>query len=100
MDVLVVNSCRYSIEIRDHAELFEGNLRDYVWRGGVATADINIDADPEPEILAGQNWCFVYGEADWTSGATVVEDGQTILKIFRHYKRAALINDLIKKSCE
>ena len=74
-------------------------MRRYVWRGGTATADINIDGDPEPEILAGQEWCFVYGEEDWIDGATVIEDGSTTPKVFRHYKEDAEDDDSLKIPC-
>lgn len=95
----ICHSCKYSIEIRGHAFGLD-NLRKYLWLGGIATADINTDTDPEPEILAGQEWCFVYGEEDWVSGATVFEGGSTISKAFRHYREDALDDDNLKIACE
>ena len=75
-------------------------MRSYVWKGGVATADINIDTDPEPEILAGQDWCFVYGEMDWIANVQIAETNGTLrTKVFDDYFDAALLNDSSKISC-
>jgi len=42
---------KYTIKVRNKAEVLEGHLRSYVWKGGV-------DA-------SGQGWCFAYGEEEW-----------------------------------
>ncbi|GGY59558.1 hypothetical protein GCM10011297_35080 [Bacterioplanes sanyensis] len=92
------HSCKYSIEVRNQAGLFAGRLRDYVWLGGIATADINTDADPEVEIRAGEEWCFVYGESEWITHETVLDEGtgQQRRKIFSDFMEDAEDNNLLK----
>ncbi|ASP40166.1 hypothetical protein CHH28_16440 [Bacterioplanes sanyensis] len=100
-DATTCHSCKYSIEIRNEAETFAGHLRDYIWLGGTATTDINIDADPEIEIRAGEEWCFVYGESEWITHETVLDEGtgQQRRKIFSDFMEDAEDNNLLKTVC-
>lgn len=74
-------SCKYTINVRDTEIALGGNLRKYVWQGGLG-ADINGDGDivdvmddPKTEedeavIEESTPWCFVFGEAEWVAGET------------------------------
>ncbi|GGY59961.1 hypothetical protein GCM10011297_35310 [Bacterioplanes sanyensis] len=95
----VCHSCKYSIEVRNQADLFAGHLRRYVWMGGTAAADISTDDDLEIEIRAGEEWCFVYGESEWVSGATVIEEGVSGPKKYRHYREDAEDDNSLKIPC-
>jgi len=98
--LLALPSCKYTIEVRNDDEILAGHLREYIWHGGTAMEDIDTNNDGEVDIQTGEDWCFAYGEEDWVSGATVVEDGETIPKVFKHYRRDALLNNRFKLRCE
>lgn len=57
----VCHSCRYNIEVRE--KLFgHDNLRTFIWFGGMYPANY-----PDA-TLAGQDYCFAYGEKEWIAG--------------------------------
>lgn len=89
---------KYAIEIM-HNDYLPFGYRTYIWQGGMYPADLT-DAEGNPDPRAGQAWCFGYGESEWISGATVVNDDGTVrLKKFSDYLDDANDEESLRVPC-